>query len=267
MRYGKLLGLAALGAVAGVLFLAGVALAGRPLNTNDTEPVEPGMWQIEASGAYEHDSSYDHYDYSFTLAHGIMAGLDLGIGFGGQFERIKELNSAAFNEEGLGDLTVTPRWKFLEQSGYVPGQAVSFTVKFPTADHDNGLGSGEMDYDLTWIATEKIGDKVQIDANIGYLWIGEPEDDDVSDIFHYGVAVEYQLFEPVQWVAEVFGERELTSGGESAVLFNTGLRWAVCEGLSLDVAGGSGISGEAPDFFATAGLTWVFGPEKKEKGN
>jgi hypothetical protein len=36
------------------------------------------------------------------------------------------------------------------------------------------------------------------------------------------------------------------------------------DGLTLDIAGGSKISGDAPDFTATAGLTWAFGLTGKE---
>jgi len=42
----------------GALSMSSIALAGRPLNMNDTEPVEAGKWQIEAGGAYRHDSGW-----------------------------------------------------------------------------------------------------------------------------------------------------------------------------------------------------------------
>ena len=246
----------------GVLCVAATAKAGRPLNVNDTEPVEHGKWQIEAAGAYEHDSECDHFDYPLTLAYGVVRDLDIGIGFGGQFEERTEADGTTCREHGLGDLTVYPRWKFLEQSRFLPSQAASFTVKFPTADHDKGLGSGKTDYDLTWIASEKIGENFQFDANLGYSWIGEPDDEDASDIVHYGLAFEYQLFEPVQWVGEVFADRETTGDAETTVQYDSGFRWAARDGLTFDVAAGSKIQGDAPDFTATAGLTWVFGPEK-----
>jgi len=40
---------------------------------------------------------------------------------------------------------------------------------------------------------------------------------------------------------------------------NTGCRWQAADGLTLDLAVGTKISGEAPDFTATAGLTWALG--------
>ena len=161
--------------VIGLMSAPNFSMAGRPLNVNDIEPVETGKWQVEAGGAYRHDSGCDHFDCPLTLAYGVLPGLDLGVGLGGQFEERAETHGKTCSETGVGDLTICPRWKYLEQSSFLPGQAVSFTVKIPTADHYKGLGSGATDFDLTWIASEKIGEKLQIDANAGYSWIGKPK--------------------------------------------------------------------------------------------
>lgn len=148
------------------------AWAGRPLNINDTEPVAVGEVQFEASVAYRADGDCKHFEYPFTVASGIYPDVDLGIGFGGQFEERVETADDSRHEHGLCDLVVSPRWKFLDQGQFWPSQAVSFSVKFPTADDQKGLGSGATDYDLTWIATHKISERVQVDANVGYSWIG-----------------------------------------------------------------------------------------------
>jgi hypothetical protein len=243
----------------------GTVFAGRPLAVNDTEPVENGMWQIEASGDYWKDSSQKHADIPFTLDYGLLPDVDLTIGFGGQYNREKT-DGATCCEHGCSDLYVYPRWKFLDQSDFLPSQAVSFTVKFPTASCNRGLGSGGNDYNLTWIASEKIGKDWQVDANIGYSWIGAHADADVDgrNLILYGVALEYQLSESVQWVGEAFAQREMGSDGETTAQYDSGFRWSACENLTFDIAAGSKICGEAPDFYATAGLTWVFGLEKKE---
>jgi Putative MetA-pathway of phenol degradation len=249
--------------VIGLMSAPNFSMAGRPLNVNDIEPVETGKWQVEAGGAYRHDSGCDHFDCPLTLAYGVLPGIDLGVGLGGQFEERTETHGKTCSETGVGDLTICPRWKYLEQSSFLPGQAVSFTVKFPTADHYKGLDSGATDFDLTWIASEKIGEKFQIDANVGYSWIGKQKDEEVADIFHSGLALEYQLLETVQWVGEVFAQQETTRDAETSAQYSTGFRWAARDGLTFDVAAGSRIAGEAPNFTCAVGLTWVFGPQTK----
>ena len=58
----------------------------------------------------------------------------------------------------------------------------------------------------------------------------------------------------------MFAERELGKGADTVVLYSIGLRWCPCAALTLDVAGGSRLRGDAEDFATTAGLTWTFGP-------
>ena len=133
------------------------------------------------------------------------------------------------------------------------------TMKLPTADNKKDLGSGEPDNDVMWIISRALGDKAGMHLNAGYSWIGGPD----ADVFHYGVALDYQLVDVVQWVGEVFAEKELAGGETAATRYNTGFRWNLADGLVLDIAAGSRISGEAPDFTGTAGLTWAFGFDRK----
>ena len=117
-------------------------------------------------------------------------------------------------------------------------------IKIPTASHNKGLGSGRPDYDLTWVASKKIGDKVQLDINFGYTLVGHAKDDPEDDLLHGGVALEYQLSETWQCVSEIFGARDLRGDGELAVLGDTGLRWLMVDGLTADFALGTGLRGQ-----------------------
>jgi len=239
---------------------AGMALAGRPLAIDDADPVDVGQFEFEAGAAYAHDPDCQHWDFPFGLTYGAFRGVELGMGFGGQFEERTELledgsGERCAREHGIGDLTVGAKWQFLESCPLGARHAIVPSVKFPTADDEKDLGSGKTDYDVTWIASRSISEKAGIHLNLGYSWIGGDDD----DVLHYGMAVDYQVLETVQWVGEVFAERETSNGAETVTQYNTGLRWTPIESLTLDIAGGSKISGDAPDFTATAGLTWAFG--------
>lgn len=248
----------------GVICAAGTAFAGRPLAIDDADPVDVGQFEFEAGAAYAHDSDCKHWDFPFGLTYGVVRSVEVGVGFGGQFEeRIERLDDGGEDctrEHGIGDLTLGAKWQFLESCPLGARHAIVPSVKFPTADEDRELGNGKTDYGLTWIASRSIGEKAGIHLNLGYSWIGGPDD----DVLHYGIAVDYQLVETVQWVGEVFAEREMSSGADTVVQYNTGFRWSPLESLTLDIAGGSRISGDAPDFTATAGLTWAFGFTGKE---
>jgi hypothetical protein len=247
-----------LAAVAGVVAMASIALAGRPLAIDDADPVDPRQFEIEAGTAYEQSSDCKHWDFPFGLTYGLFPRIEMGVGFGGQFEKRTELLAESGAEEcvrehGVGDLGVGAKWQFIPSCPLGARHALVPSVKFPTAD--DGLGSGETDYDLTWIASRSIGEKAGVHVNVGYSWIGGPDD----DVLHYGVALDYQIVDSVQWVGEVFAERELADGADTVAQYNTGFRWSPVESLTLDIAGGSKICGDAPDFTGTVGLTWAFG--------
>ena len=247
------------GVTALVLFVSGTGFAARPLAVDDAGVVDVGQFEVEIGAAFVHDSDCDALEIPVGLTLGVLPNFAVGIGFGGQFEERSHI-AGKDHESGLGDLVVGAKWAFCAETKGLPAQAFSLSVKFPTADDDKGLGSGEMDYDLTWIASKMITETVGLHVNAGYIWVGEPAGEDVGDIAHYGAAVDVQLNETVQWVGEVFAEKELLGGTQTIVQYNTGFRWAASDGLTVDVAAGSSLHGDdAPNFTATIGLTWAFG--------
>jgi hypothetical protein len=243
-----------------LVFAGGTVMAGRPLTIDDADPVEQGQFEFEAGGSYAHDSELTAWELPLGLTAGILPNVEAGFALGGLHERRAAAGTPIDRESGLSDLSVGAKWQFLKETEWLPAQALSAGVKFPTADDDKGLGSGETDYDLTWIASKKLGEKTGVHVNAGYTWIGEPDGEDVGDVFHYGMALDYQLTEAVQWVGEVFAEKELQGGTQTLVQCNTGFRYSASESLTLDLAVGTGLHGDdTPDITATAGLTWAFG--------
>lgn len=248
----------------GLLWLGGAAFAGRPSTIDDADPVDPGQFEFEAGEKHVKFPDCRHWDYPIGLTYGLVSGVEVGIGFGGQYEtRSESMHETGIQnvceESGVGDLAVGMKWQFIKESDYVPRQAFVPSVKFPTADKDNSLGSGEIDYDLTWIASKSITGKMGAHINAGFSRIGEPAGENVGNILHYGIAVNYQTLTSVQLVGEVFADRELRGNTDTAVQYNAGFRWTPADSLTLDMAGGSRISGDAPDFTLTAGLTLAFG--------
>jgi len=256
--------------MAGVMSAASVAFAARPLIIDDADPLDFKKFKAEGGAYYEKDSGCNHWDFPFGAAAGIFPSLEFSAGFGGQFEERTEIDETigaecTNSESGIGDLIIAAKWQFLKEMTWLPRQAIVPAVKFPTSDKDKELGSGKTDYDLTWIASKSLCKKIGAHINVGYSWIGEPADEEVGDILHYGLALDYRLFDALQWVGEVFAEKELRSRTDTAVMFNTGLRLSPAEGLTFDIAAGSRLAGDAPDLIAQAGLTWEFGFAKEEK--
>lgn len=186
--------------MSGLLACAGVVVAGRPLTVDDADPVDAGQFEFEAGAAYEHDSDCKHWDMPFGLTCGLVPGVEVGVGFGGQFEERTELLAESGDEEcvrehSVGDLVAGAKWQFLQSCPLGARHALAASVKFPTSDEGKSLGSGKTDYDLTWIASRSIGKKTAVHVNARYSWIGGPDD----DVLHYGLALDCQIMGSVQF--------------------------------------------------------------------
>jgi hypothetical protein len=152
--------------------------------------------------------------------------VEVGVGFGGQSEERTEILEETgiedtCTESGIGDLAIGAKWQMIESCPLGARHALVPSVKLPTADDQKGLGSGETDYDLTWIASRAMSEKAGIHINLGYSWIGGPD----KDVLHYGMALDYQILDAIQWVGEIFAEKELADGADTIAQFNTGFRW------------------------------------------
>jgi len=231
---------------------------------DDADPVDFRQCEFEAGTGYFYAPDCQHWELPFGLTYGLLPDLEFGLGFGGAFEERTESLGETGREErihasGIGDLSLGGKWRFLDETPWLPRQAMVVVVKLPTADEDKGLGSGKTDVDLTWVASTALNDQTGVHLNAGYSWIGKLAEEEVGDVLHYGVALDYKISAPLQWVGEVFVDEGLRGGTDSVVQCNTGCRWQAADGLTLDLAVGTKISGEAPDFTATAGLTWAFG--------
>jgi len=240
---------------AAMAMISGVsaAFAGRPLTIDDAEPVEPGKFELEAGLGYVKEDDCKHFDVPLALTYGVLLRLEAGIGFGGQFEDRKEDGDETAFEEGLSDLTLGVKCKLFDQDKAFFDQALAAGIKLPTANEDRDLGSGEIDYDLTYILTRQLDEKTTLLFNVGYTWLGGEE----GDVLHYGPAITYQLTPTFQPVAELLLETPV-DGGKTSLGANVGCRYQLQEALTLDAAVGTRVAGDWPDFTAAVGLTWAF---------
>lgn len=248
-----------------IVSVSGMVWAGRPLAIDDADPAGCGEVEVETGAGYVHEKTCKHWDVPVGVAYGLFQGIEAGIGLGGQFEERRDVIGGGGAEEcerehGVGDLVVGMKWLAVERCPLGARHALAPSVKLPTADEDKELGSGETDGDLTWILSRGIGETAGIHLNAGYSWIGGAD----KDLLHYGMALDWQMMDSLQWVGEVFAENEVADGAETVAVCNGGIRWSPVDHLTVDMAGGATISGDGPEYMVTAGLTWVFGTGKND---
>lgn len=243
--------------VLGIVFgFSSIALAGRPLSTDDAGTVEPGHLEVELGWEYANQPNDDtENSIAIALTTGVVWDrLDFGIEIPYLFLNPDD----GADEDGFGDMEARLKLRFLDETDSFPAMATTVGIKTTTGDKDKGLGSGEIDVPINLIATKGF-DRLTLHANLGYNIIGEPEGEDVSNTVGYGVAGEFAVTEIFCVVGEVVGEiqtEDTDSDNPAEILI--GATYELPFGTVLDGGVGFGLTDGSPDYKITAGLTHEF---------
>ena len=95
-------------------------------------------------------------------------------------------------DSGLGDTFLSGTYNVVPGYGAWPILDATLKIKFPTADKDKGLGSGEYDYSVQFDAAKPLG-KTVIFATAGYKIYGDPPEVDFDNIYYGSLGGGYQF--------------------------------------------------------------------------
>jgi hypothetical protein len=160
-------------------------------------------------------------------------------------------------ERGLGDVVAMVAYAIDPPREWLPFVELSARVKFPTADEDERLGTGELDYRVQVDLAKSFG-RITPFAAIGYRVLGDPSGGDLDDGYLGSVGASYRF--GGGWSAGVAfdAEEASTAGVDSSrelVTFGS-YRWS--RSLTLGTYGVFGFSDSSPDtaFGMTARYSW-----------
>jgi hypothetical protein len=158
---------------------------------------------------------------------------------------------------GVGDVTLGARRRVREQHEDEPSLALQAAVKIPTADADEGLGSGELDLLLAGILSRDEGVKSStLYYQLGLL--GESGDQGIDLEHLLTAAFSQSIDERLGLFAEVAGvwSPEQERSGAYLVL---GATWAPSAVAVVDVAAQFGFGDDAEDLVLVIGLSRALG--------
>lgn len=159
------------------------------------------------------------------------------------------------DENGCADVGLAAKWYFWSYEK--TDHALALGINLPAASRARGLGTGETDYDLTYILSLRVSEAVNVHLNLGYTFVGNSDDADTSDFLHYSAAITWQLDDKLQPVLEIFTDLP-TQGGKAVTAVNAGIRYQLFANVTLDAALSTKLAGDYPDLAGTIGFTWLF---------
>jgi len=170
---------------------------------------------------------------------------------GGEFESVENGGSGA----GLGDVILKGRYYAIEQEGPMPFIDLVGSVKFPTADEDKGLGTGEFDFTgVVEFARRLEGSRWIPLAEVGYTLVGEPSGMDADNRFLYSIGAAYELDPKVTLSGYLDGRTAIFKGNEDPLSVLLIGEYKYRADLRLDTLLEVGLSDGSPDFGITFGI-------------
>jgi hypothetical protein len=159
---------------------------------------------------------------------------------------------------GFGDQLVGFQYRLHHQSQYLPTIAFRYEAKIPTASSRLGIGSGELDHNLTFLASKDFGG-YHFDFNETAILSGRSGASGFDKNSFTGLAGSHPLHGPLAITGEIyaFTRQNASTAGFSSTLW--GLTYNINPRLVLDSAIDVGLSPAAPHKSVVAGFTYSLG--------
>ncbi len=159
---------------------------------------------------------------------------------------------------GVGDIILGGSYDLLREPDRPLDLSGFASVKFPSADKDKNLGTGEFDETLGLAGSKSIGGNWSVLGRVGYTFIGDPPGVNLKNQFFYAAGVGYQ------WTKETFSsisyeERtKLVNGRPNPRDLVLGVDHKLNETTGIFGDLDFGLSEGSPDIAVTAGMSWWF---------
>jgi Putative MetA-pathway of phenol degradation len=166
--------------------------------------------------------------------------------------------ATATTESGLGDVLLKASYVLLDEKPFLPEIAPYVKIKFPTADEDRGLGTGEFDETIGVDLSKQIIGPLYGYVTVAYTFVGSPPGADFHNSFGWSVGAAYTLIPSLSVFAFLDGSTAIAPGQADPLELRVGAEFRLLKTLKLTGAVTRGLSDGAPDWGLSAALTLRF---------
>jgi outer membrane putative beta-barrel porin/alpha-amylase len=166
--------------------------------------------------------------------------------------------SSSATEEGLGDVLGKVSLVVLREGTVLPEIEPYVKIKFPTADRDRGLGTGEFDETFGVDLSKNLVGDLYGYLSLAYTFIGDPPGSDLHDSFGWSVGAAYGIVPAVSLFAFLDGATSVAPGQDGPLEVRVGAELRITRVLKLTGSVTRGLSDGSPDWGVSAGLGLKF---------
>ena len=247
-------GIAAVLFIAAFIFCPAGGFAYRPFATEDAGVAGKGVAQLELSRDYMNWGGDKENVGLLVPVFGVSSRLELSA----EIPYMLHDHEGGERMNGIGDINLVGKFLLAEEKAGRPSLVLKSAVKTRSGDEAKGLGSGDMDYNLTAAASKALG-ALTLHGMFGYTFVGNNGDDSVSNISLYGLAADYNVTAKFHIAVEISGskhpEKTLLEDPLSALL---GVASPISEKLILDAGLRYSFNKAMPKWSTTIGASLTF---------
>ena len=230
------------------------ASAGPPYITDDPEPVEYRHWEVYlASMSFEDDEGWTGTAPHVEVNYGVVPNLQLHVITPLAFSVPPGGGTPAY---GYGDTELGAKFRFVQETKWIPMIGTFPLVEAPTGDRAAGLGNGSTQLFVpVWL--QKSFGRWTTYGGVG-VWIDLGDRD--RHWWYFGWHLERSLFDWLHVGAEVFYQTPDEHGGDQDARFNVGAVFDLSDVHHLMFSVGRGFVGPN-EFQSYVAYQITFGPK------
>lgn len=148
--------------------------------------------------------------------------------------------------EGLGDIIAGISYAIPPFTPWMPWLELGGKIKFPTADEDDGLGTGKFDYTIEAEVSRVIANFTPY-WTVGYRFFGDPEGFDLRNVWLTAAGASYRLGDSLDAGIELYFREASSSGSDPLLEATPWVSWELTPHWSSSIYATAGILDGSPD--------------------
>jgi hypothetical protein len=161
-------------------------------------------------------------------------------------------------EAGLGDILLRPSFIVLKEQPLLPEIEPYLKIKFPTADEDRGLGTGEFDETIGVDLSKTFLERLAVYLTLAYTFIGSPPGEDFDNSFAWSIGAAYAVTPPFTVFGFLDGATAIAPDQKNPLELRVGAEYRLFKALKLTGSVMKGLSDGSADWGVSAGLALRF---------
>lgn len=227
-----------------------------PLVSGDVLTAEKGSFEWYVGTRYQSEGGSVNRQIPFTeLVYGISDRQEI------TFE-VPLLSQQG--EHGFGDIVLGTKYMALKESKTSPGVSGVFEMKLPSASASRGLGTGELNYDLT-LRAQKTWGWFTLLGNVGYTIVGEPRVGGITEarknVWFVSTAQFFELTPKTKLLSEIYLETSEEPGEPNRFAAGVGFEHKLRDNFKVHAMVGRSLREDSrggPDLRVYVGFVWEF---------